>query len=407
METTERDESQSDAEPRVISVSAPLAPPEAPKPAPGEVWVTLLEHSPWSANAAARTDNQPSVQVAVQPRVAPTPARDLAMRWSDLVWRPPVQRDEEAAQPSAPEPVPEVKAFEGVAIAVDSLVVPGPVVEIAQAAESLAVEPAPAPYAVVEERAEAPRSDLAALVAEAQAVAYPDHSPLVMVSPMAPPPSDLVAPSLEPEPEPESQPVVAEVAAPEPFRAEPAPAFVEAVVEEAAAEVITEVTMTIENGPVQFDTGVADEPTQIDMPEVVVAEPVMPDSPPVFEPAPEFSLADLLRQREQAAAEPAAPVKKTAAAAARRPAPVKPAVPGIAKEIPVEDLFGGLASMAGAALKGVLAVGSEAASGFSTGSRALSGGLLAGGKRLTGLFKKDCGGCQTSCDTGSKSEGNV
>ena len=408
--------------PEIISVTVHPSPnlAAAPKPAQGDIWASLLESSPWSANQGGRVE-------AAQPSSAPirsqdpVPVADLVNRWSQPIWRTATLA--ENAEASEESGVAPSLTLSGSVLAVSDLVIdvqpdlnaevevsaePETVVELAEeialinegtSLEVAEVEPEPA---LVEAVAE-PEIEVAEVEPEpalVEAVAEPE----IEVAEVKPEPA-LVEAVAEPEievAEVESEPAPVEaVAEPvieievEAIEVEPEPALVEAV-----AEPVIEIEVeAIEVEP---------EPALVE----AVVEPVtefahtqaesVASADLIAHPAPAESsrLAELL---EEAAV--AAPAVAVAVEATRQPnkiaASVKKRAP--VQEVPVEDLLGGMFGVAGSAVRGVFSIGGGFVDGVVKGGRLVGSNVVAGTRRLAQTIEGSCGSCSSpKCDAEGK-----
>ena len=384
--------------PEIISVTVHPSPnlAAAPKPAQGDIWASLLESSPWSANQGGRVE-------AAQPSSAPirsqdpVPVADLVNRWSQPIWRTATLA--ENAEASEESGVAPSLTLSGSVLAVSDLVIdvqpdlnaevevsaePETVVELAEeialinegtSLEVAEVEPEPA---LVEAVAE-PEIEVAEVEPEpalVEAVAEPE----IEVAEVKPEPA-LVEAVAEPEievAEVESEPAPVEaVAEPvieievEAIEVEPEPALVEAVVEP-----VTEFAHTQAESVASAD---------------LIAHPA---------PAESSRLAELL---EEAAV--AAPAVAVAVEATRQPnkiaASVKKRAP--VQEVPVEDLLGGMFGVAGSAVRGVFSIGGGFVDGVVKGGRLVGSNVVAGTRRLAQTIEGSCGSCSSpKCDAEGK-----
>jgi len=337
--------------PVIISVTGPELPPSPPKPAVGEVWVSLIESSPWTGR------QQPSPVAAPAPEPDSSPRASFAGLADQNIWR---TRDDVLRQATA-EPVSNPKAV-GPAVAelaveeVEPPVlaeVPVPealVVEDADRAaevEVLAVEnPAvevPTVEATVVEATVVEATVVEATVVETTVVetTVVEGPPIEAPSVEGPP---IEAPSVE---VPADQILVSEVPAPSEAVAEPEP--LPAQEPESELEPIAGAEEEISSTP-NFGRLLADSEA-ISM----LAAAAPPPGDATVEPA----------------AEPACASGKVCASPCGQPRAVA--------EVPVEDLLSGVVSLAvtgiGGVVHGVGDVGSMLFLGIGRGRRAIRDGI--------------------------------
>ncbi|HIJ63369.1 MAG TPA: hypothetical protein HPQ04_11820 [Rhodospirillaceae bacterium] len=316
----------------VVSVSPPRPPPEA-KPGADEVWVTLLESSPWSSKTPAQGERVPPVALR-----STTPAgSDSVSRWSEPVWRTPVRT--EAPETTIEEPVATTDV------------------------ETAAIDP----RAAVTSLADLVRSS-EPLLSRARVEEEP---------PVAEPVAELAVP-----PQPIFAPEAPEVLEPVGAVAPEVEVYVrvDAVEMAPAAE-----------EPVAVEAEVAVEPDAIAEPETFV------EPEPVVEPEPEPEVAvepDVVAEPEaviEPEPEPEPVVAAPAEAAKPEPASQRYEVP---VEDLVGGIFGlagsavrGAASAAAGLVGGLVKGGRKVGSGLAAGTRRLTGG--AGG--CQGCSDTDCG----------------
>lgn len=306
-----------------VTVQGSDAAPLAPGPAPGELWVTLLETSNWGKKAEQRIPPE---------RPRPPVAAETPPRLATSTW---------------------------------------PLVETRQAPEVRVVEEVAAPPAEPPEVVEtALVADAEAESGEGEAVAAPQAEPIEAVA------AELVVETIEAAP---AEPIVEIVElAPVIDMVELVPA--EPVVETIEVAPIEPVVEVIEVVPVEPMAEAvappADEPVAETRPDPV-AEPREPLEPETLTVRPKLDIADL-----------AVAKAVFSGGASRRPEPAAPPPraargrPPELREIPVENLLGGMASLIGAGI-----------SGLSTASGRVVGGAAGGLRKLASR----CGACTTSC----------
>ena len=388
--------------PEIISVTVHPSPnlAAAPKPAQGDIWASLLESSPWSANQGGRVE-------AAQPSSAPirsqdpVPVADLVNRWSQPIWRTATLA--ENAEASEESGVAPSLTLSGSVLAVSDLVIdvqpdlnaevevsaePETVVELAEeialinegtSLEVAEVEPEPALVeAVAEPEIEVaevkPEPALVEAVAEPEIEVAEVESEPAPVEAVAEPVIEIEVEAIEVEPEPALVEAVAEPVIEievEAIEVEPEPALVEAVVEP-----VTEFAHTQAESVASAD---------------LIAHPA---------PAESSRLAELL---EEAAV--AAPAVAVAVEATRQPnkiaASVKKRAP--VQEVPVEDLLGGMFGVAGSAVRGVFSIGGGFVDGVVKGGRLVGSNVVAGTRRLAQTIEGSCGSCSSpKCDAEGK-----
>ncbi|CAA7622568.1 magnetosome protein MamJ [Magnetospirillum sp. SS-4] len=358
------------SEPEIVSVTVYPSPTLAAQPAPapqGDIWVSLLESSPWSANHGGR------VEAAQPPPALARPAEsasvgDLVSRWSQPIWRTPSRVEE--AEASESNFVIELEASQPITS------------DITVSVSDLVIEVQPIQTTEAEPEPELP-------VAEPE----PEVVPVEVVAEAEPEPELPVA-----EPEPEVVPV--EVVA----EAEPEP---ELPVAEPEPEVVpVEVVAEAEPEP---ELPVA-EPELVH--EAAVSEPVaksIEDAVAVPAPATNFGLAELMQAAAaMAPVLPSSPSVAPAAKPVREPVKKRKAPPvrkkaATVQDVPVEDLLGGIFGIGGSAVRSVLSLGAELIGGVVRGGRVIGNNVAAGTRRLTGAAEGSCGTCSTSqCDSGDK-----
>ena len=405
--------------PEIISVTVHPSPnlAAAPKPAQGDIWASLLESSPWSANQGGRveTSQPPSAPIRSQD---PVPVADLVNRWSQPIWRTAtLAENAEASEESVA--APSLTLSDSV-LAVSDLVID--VQPDLDAEVEVSIEP------------ETVATSLARLVELAEEIALINGEASVEI--------DVEAAEVEPEPalvEVVAEPVIEiDVEAAE---VEPEPALVEAVaepvieidveaaeveLEPALVEVVAEPEIEIEVAEVELEPAlvevVAEPEIEIEVEVIEVdLEPALVEA--VVEPVTEFEhtqaesvasadliahpapaessrLAELL---EEAAV--AAPAVAAAVEAPRQPnkiaASVKKRAP--VQEVPVEDLLGGIFGVAGSAVRGVFTIGSGFVDGVVKGGRLVGSNVVAGTRRLAQTIEGSCGSCSSpKCDAEGK-----
>ncbi|RAU20039.1 hypothetical protein CU669_20515 [Paramagnetospirillum kuznetsovii] len=411
------------SEPEIVSVTVHPSPTLAASPKPaqqGDIWVSLLESSPWSSNHGGRIE-------AVQP--APAPARpaesssvgDLVSRWSQPIWRTP-RREEEVETTSESNIVIEVEAppqaiTPDVTVSVSDLMIEVQPVQAPEddavasetLADSLARLSGLAEGMIPDESVPAEEFSLVVesepLVVEpeivsAEAVAELEPEALVIEAE----PDMAVAADVAPEPEAPEEVAVEVEPEPEPEAPEEAVFEPEVLVVEPEPEAPEEVAAEVEPEP---------EP---EAPEEAVDEPeieIAAQSETAPAPAANSSLSELMLAAAAMTPVLASPPSVAPAAKpVREPAKKKKAAPVRTKavavqEVPVEDLLGGIFGIAGSAVRGVFNLGAEVVGGVVggvvKGGRAIGDSVVSGARRLTGSAGESCGDCSTSqCDAVGK-----
>ncbi len=442
--------------PEIVSVSVEPSSSFAPSPkaAQGDIWASLLESSPWSANHGGRVEAAPQVSAPTRPPES-APVGDLVSRWSQPIWRNPTH-DEGAVE------LEESVVVDGGAL---SPVVPEDDAVLSVSEVVIEVQPELSVQALGEEELEAAigepggeasiSTSLARLVELAEGIIYPDIHPtdthsadeLIEVpenftvvgaadAPMeiedeAPPVEvteelvvDVVPVKIEVEDVPVE--VIAELVVdvePVAFEVEDAPVE---VMEELVVDV-EPVAFEVEDAPVEAmaESVVDVEPVTESIPADAVVEPEAFDSvhfessrietgeasdwdstsapaAPLLAPEPTGGqgLAELIEE--------AAAIASVAAPAAPAPRPIRTvktvAVPvqrgGAVQEVPVEDLLGGIFGVAGSMVRGVFNAGSGLVDGVVKGGRFIGSNVVASTRRLTETIEGSCGSCSTpQCDT--------
>ena len=357
--------------PEIISVTVHPSPnlAAAPKPAQGDIWASLLESSPWSANQGGRveTAQPPSAPIRSQD---PVPVADLVNRWSQPIWRTATQAEEaEASEESVV--APSLTLSDSV-LAVSDLVIDVQPDLNAQVEISIEPEAVATSLARLVELAE----DIALINVEASAeVEVADVEPAAaLAEAVAEPVIEIEVEAIEVEPEPALVEAVAEPEIEievEAIEVEPEPALVEVVVEPV----------------IEFEPTQAESVASADL----IAHPA---------PAESSRLAELLEEAAVAAPAVAAAVEATRppnkiAASVKKRAPVQ--------EVPVEDLLGGMFGVAGSAVRGVFTIGSGFVDGVVKGGRLVGSNVVAGTRRLAQTIEGSCGSCSSpKCDAESK-----
>ncbi|ARJ64558.1 hypothetical protein WV31_02060 [Magnetospirillum sp. ME-1] len=428
------------SEPEIVSVTVHPTPTLAVslKPAQqGDIWASLLESSPWSANHGGRIEPVQPSPAPTRPTESPS-VGDLVSRWSQPIWRTP-SRVEEVETPES-NFVIELEASQpitsDITVSVSDLVIEVQPIQTTEAEpepELPVAEPEPGvvPVDVVAEAEPEPELP----------VAEPEVVPVDVVAEAEPEPE---LPVTEPEPEVVPVDVVAEaepepelpVAAPEPevlpvevvAEAEPEPELPVAAPEpevlpvEVVAEAEPEPELPVaapepEVVPVDVVAEAEPEPElPVAEPELVheaaVSEPVaesIEDAVAVPAPATNFGLAELMQAAAAMAPVLASPPSVAPAAKpVREPAKKRKAPPvrkkvATVQDVPVEDLLGGIFGIAGSAVRSVLSLGAGVVGGVVKGGRVIGDNVVAGARRLTGSAEGSCGTCSTSqCDTVGK-----
>ncbi|EME68307.1 periplasmic protein TonB [Paramagnetospirillum caucaseum] len=391
------------SEPEIVSVTVHPTPTLAVslKPAQqGDIWASLLESSPWSANHGGRIEPVQPSPAPTRPTESPS-VGDLVSRWSQPIWRTP-SRVEEVEIPES-NFVIELEASQpitsDITVSVSDLVIEVQPIQTTEAEpepELPVAEPEPevVPVDVVAEAEPEPELP----VAEPE----PEVVPVDVVAEAEPEPELLVA---EPEPEVVPVDVVAE-AEPEPELpvAEPEP---EVLPVEVVAEAEPEPELPVAEPEPELPVA---EPELVH--EAAVSEPVaesIEDAVAVPAPATNFGLAELMQAAAAMAPVLASPPSVAPAAKpVREPAKKRKAPPvrkkvATVQDVPVEDLLGGIFGIAGSAVRSVLSLGAGVVGGVVKGGRVIGDNVVAGARRLTGSAEGSCGTCSTSqCDTVGK-----
>jgi hypothetical protein len=367
------------SEPEIVSVTVHPTPTLAVslKPAQqGDIWASLLESSPWSANHGGRIEPVQPSPAPTRPTESPS-VGDLVSRWSQPIWRTP-SRVEEVEIPES-NFVIELEASQPITS------------DITVSVSDLVIEVQPIQTTEAEPEPELP-------VAEPE----PEVVPVDVVAEAEPEPELLVA---EPEPEVVPVDVVAE-AEPEPELpvAEPEP---EVLPVEVVAEAEPEPELPVAEPEPELPVA---EPELVH--EAAVSEPVaesIEDAVAVPAPATNFGLAELMQAAAAMAPVLASPPSVAPAAKpVREPAKKRKAPPvrkkvATVQDVPVEDLLGGIFGIAGSAVRSVLSLGAGVVGGVVKGGRVIGDNVVAGARRLTGSAEGSCGTCSTSqCDTVGK-----
>jgi hypothetical protein len=367
------------SEPEIVSVTVHPTPTLAVslKPAQqGDIWASLLESSPWSANHGGRIEPVQLSPAPTRPTESPS-VGDLVSRWSQPIWRTP-SRVEEVEIPES-NFVIELEASQPITS------------DITVSVSDLVIEVQPIQTTEAEPEPELP-------VAEPE----PEVVPVDVVAEAEPEPELLVA---EPEPEVVPVDVVAE-AEPEPELpvAEPEP---EVLPVEVVAEAEPEPELPVAEPEPELPVA---EPELVH--EAAVSEPVaesIEDAVAVPAPATNFGLAELMQAAAAMAPVLASPPSVAPAAKpVREPAKKRKAPPvrkkvATVQDVPVEDLLGGIFGIAGSAVRSVLSLGAGVVGGVVKGGRVIGDNVVAGARRLTGSAEGSCGTCSTSqCDTVGK-----
>lgn len=378
-----------EAPPEIVSITGDPFPAAPPKPEPGEMWVTLLDSSPWSARPSSPGERGP----LLPPRPAgAAQGPEPAARWSEPIWRVPATSDSEETDNA----VPDDDAEPG-----EQPVADEPVAEAASQADPQAGESGGKSLAELVQMTEftappvgrgageaVPPDDAAEPVIAMPELELPSETPEAMPVAAVEPPAEAAAPVVDAAAEPM-------VGAPE--TAAPAvglPEFEVAVIVEA-----------IEAVP-------ADEPAAED---AAVAAPAVEDATVTELIAADMLVIDVPESEPAAVATDGGAPDEPAAAAAPSPAGNAGATIGSGEpaaearqgppvhEVPVEDLLAGVVGLAGSAVRGVAAAAFGLVDGLAKGGRLLSGGLLSGARRVTGSNAPDCGSCPPSgCDSKTK-----
>ena len=334
------------SEPEIVSVTVHPTPTLAVslKPAQqGDIWASLLESSPWSANHGGRIEPVQPSPAPTRPTESPS-VGDLVSRWSQPIWRTP-SRVEEVETPES-NFVIELEASQPITS------------DITVSVSDLVIEVQPIQTTEAEPEPELP-------VAEPE----PGVVPVDVVAEAEPEPELPVA---EPEPEVVPVDVVAE-AEPEPELPVAEPELVhEAAVSEPVAESIED-AVAVPAPATNFGLAELMQAAAAMAPVLASPPSVAPAAKPVREPA---------KKRK------APPVRKKVATV---------------QDVPVEDLLGGIFGIAGSAVRSVLSLGAGVVGGVVKGGRVIGDNVVAGARRLTGSAEGSCGTCSTSqCDTVGK-----
>ncbi|CUW39412.1 Magnetosome protein MamJ [Magnetospirillum sp. XM-1] len=358
------------SEPEIVSVTVHPTPTLAVslKPAQqGDIWASLLESSPWSANHGGRIEPVQPSPAPTRPTESPS-VGDLVSRWSQPIWRTP-SRVEEVETPES-NFVIELEASQPITS------------DITVSVSDLVIEVQPIQTTEAEPEPELPVAEPEPGVVPVDVVAEAEPEPELPVAEPEPEvvPVEVVA---EAEPEPELP-----VAAPEP----------EVVPVDVVAEAEPEPELPVA------------EPELVH--EAAVSEPVaesIEDAVAVPAPATNFGLAELMQAAAAMAPVLASPPSVAPAAKpVREPAKKRKAPPvrkkvATVQDVPVEDLLGGIFGIAGSAVRSVLSLGAGVVGGVVKGGRVIGDNVVAGARRLTGSAEGSCGTCSTSqCDTVGK-----
>ncbi len=455
--------------PEIVSVTGDPFPAAPPKPEPGEMWVTLLESSPWSTGPSTTGE-----------RGSPLPSRsvgaaqgpELAARWSEPIWRAP-DRGESEESDSAATAADDGAEF-GAQPAAEALPSPegasqpeGPpkeahvgatsLAELVQLTEfssypvargegsSMAADEVGPPDIGTEPVIEPPEVELpgpmdafegmppAAGAAEEAVPAEPEEA--VVPIPETDDAATVVAPAELGEPVvPIAETVDAAIEAAHAVPDEtvdPIPAT-----DDAAAEPMVEESETAETivGLPELEVGVVVETFEA-MPEVelpaedaALAEPAEWDRAR-SELTDQAAIIAMVIDEPEAETVSALPdiaeLTDEGADATGRGDPVEPADPAVAasdggpetgtaepttgarqgaavREVPVEDLLGGVLDLAGSAVRGIAATAAGLVDGLAKGGRMLGSGLLSGARRVSGT-NENCGSCvPPRCDSKAK-----
>ena len=353
----------------------PLSPSSSAVPASAsdDVWVKLLDQSPWTSKGRSPA----AALSSITPRASVIPQKtDDPMKWTESVWKSPSGQLSPGLTPVVPEPSaatqkqPPQEQPEVVQIALEEPVAPEtvfttPVFTAAPEAEPIQVEEAAQPTPVVQ--LEEPVLDAPAIEPEpVEIVPAPALDGIGLLSARI---AELAAhqPQLVALP----QPVEPETEVPNAdLIAEP-----EATIPEPEVQPQPEVPAAIALLSARIAALAVQQPEPVP-PEPVPPEPVPPE--PVREEPVQTTVAETLAQPEPAEPEPVVlpltpppitPYFQRFAPAAPPPE-IQPAKPAAAhkaahatqKEIPVEDLFSGVVSMAAGSVVGAFSLGTKAVS---------------------------------------------
>ena len=410
-----------------------------------DAWEKLLETSPWSAKPAARGESPGVPAVTARPGAAP-PGGDVTQRWSGQVWRTPSVGD---ATPiaEAPAEVPAVETVLPAEPAVETVLPAEPAVEAVLPVEP-AVDAAPAdapedaavtielPVDAGEDVAVAGETELAAAESDLAVPEVVVETALTLDEPTAEVvPTDVIAePAATPAPERLSVGQRDDRAAASGRQMGAAASRLAELVEQVRAEggpFLERLTVA----PVEPDEPAPDDIAEIAPPVAVPDEiplPVVPVEPDVVAPdevvdvVPPVSVPDEIPAPVVVAFDVPASVQIPAEPLTEQSLPADlPEAPAVGaqvfdqpvrqraaakrgpavKEIPTEDLFGGMIGMADSAVRGLGVIGVGLAGGLVKGGRQLWSGLASGATWLSGA-KAPCVNCVAPerCD-GKENEG--
>ncbi|CAA7622267.1 magnetosome protein MamJ [Magnetospirillum sp. UT-4] len=399
---------------------------ETAKPVTTDVWVSLLDSSPWSSHGGGRPEN-PATAPTQLPRPSELPVgASLFDQWSSSVWNSPKSTDDTNAGGNAPIiDVTSEPALVGSAVEEDvAIEAPAEFEAVAEpVVDEVAIE-APAEFESVAE----PVVDKVAIEAPAEfeSVAEPVVDKVAIEAPakfeaVAELVADEVAieamAAIEPPAEVEAvaEPVVDEVAI-EAMAAIEVPTEVEAVAEPVVDEVAIEAVAEVE-APAEVEAvaePVVDEVAIEAVAEVeAVAEPGVKDE--VAAPAPlaalieEAVMAGAALEREPSTDAEAGNVPEVSPAMAAKPVARAPAKRGrevkagvVHQNVPVEDLITGIFGVVTDGAKGIYGVGSSLAGATVKGGQAVGSTIVGNVRRLLPGRLGGCASCgPSSCDTGN------
>jgi hypothetical protein len=358
-------------EPEIVSETVSPAPglsSTAPAtPARGDIWVSLLESSPWSNSHGGRIEVAPTPPAP--PRLQdPPPVGNLVSRWSQPIWRTQthVEGEEIGGDSIVTDSVSSSPVTSDSVLTVSDLVVevePAQNIEPEEPAES---EPEqPVAY-------EPGTTSLAQLVEMAEGITYPESNPADVR------PSEYL------------------IEVPEEFTvvgtADASDSDVTPVEEATPQPEVEPLAVAIEADPVEE---VVPQPVLVIVPPQVVQVSASMPAEPMPSPASGSHLADLMAA--VAVKAPAASVAKPARAPRKFTAQVKKSAS--VQEVPVEDLLGGVFGVASSAVRGVFSIGAGLVDGVVKGGRIVGSNVVAGTRRLAGTIEQSCGSCSSSkCD---------
>ena len=398
--------------PEIVSVSAEPSSSFAPSPkaAQGDIWASLLESSPWSANHGGRVEAAPQVSAPTRPPES-APVGDLVSRWSQPIWRNPTH-DEGAVE------LEESVVVDGGAL---SPVVPEDDAVLSVSEVVIEVQPELSVQALGEEELAAAigepggeasiSTSLARLVELAEGIIYPDTHPTDTHSAdelIEVPENFTVVGAADAPMEIEDEAPPVEVTEELVVDVEPVAFEVEDAPVEAMAEPVVDVEPVTESIPADavvepevFDS-VHFESSRIETGEASDWDSTSAPAAPLLAPEPTGGqgLAELIEEAAAIAsvAVPATPAPRPIRTVKTVAAPVQRG--RAVQEVPVEDLLGGIFGVAGSMVRGVFNAGSGLVDGVVKGGRFIGSNVVASTRRLTETIEGSCGSCSTpQCDT--------